>query len=252
MNEYIIDEEYVYRLNDEKNNIWDIYKNGNKNPKSCKQLYKYYSLNLYSIDALLRNYFYLANPSSFNDPFDCNINLIKDVQNISKYTSVKRNNVRNIGICCLSETLDNHLMWAHYTNNYNGFCLGFRGDNIDANANREIFPRHSFTKVIYPASPVSIEQQLPFAQNYLFTTKFKHWEYEQEWRLIAEITNEREMIFYPESVEAIYIGHSIVDTNPSAYKLLLEIQEIKFPQIPVYVVYPAPFELKLKFEKVWN
>ncbi len=34
--------------------------------------------------------------------------------------------------------------------------------------------------------------------------------------------------------------------------MLLEIHEIKFPTNPIFVVYPHPTDLNLKFEKVWG
>ena len=60
------------------------------------------------------------------------------------------------------------------------------------------------------------------------------------------------MEYFSESLKGLYIGHKIPDENISAYKLLLEIQEIRFPRTPIYIVYPHPTDLKLKFEKVWE
>lgn len=252
MNSFKIDEKHEIKLNNETG-LWDTYVFGKLLPRNAEKLFKYYCLNLYNIEAFLNHYFYLSNPSNFNDPFDCNINLIEDVEGLEKLETVKRNNIRNIGIASFSETIDNHLMWAHYTNNYNGFALEFKGDQIDVKMNRDDIKRHSLTRVIYPENPPKIVKNYPFAQHYILTTKFKHWEYEKEWRIIAELQSEdRNLIYFAESVKGIYIGHNIPDNNKSAYRLLLEIQEIKFPEVPVYVVYPHPTDLKLMFERVWN
>ena len=144
-------------------------------------------------------------------------------------------------------------MWAHYTNNYNGFALEFRGDKINVKLNDDVIKRHTLTRVIYPKAPVRIKQNYPFALHYLLTTKFKHWSYEKEWRILTELKKEnRELEYNPDSVKGIYIGHKIPDENRSLYTLLLEILELKFPTVPVYVVYPHPTDLRLKFEKVWN
>ena len=144
-------------------------------------------------------------------------------------------------------------MWAHYTNNYNGFALEFNGNEIDVNFNHELFTKHTLTRVLYPNNPSKILHNYPFAQHYVFTTKMKHWSYEKEWRIIIElISDDRNLEYIPEIVKGIYIGHNIPDNNKSAYNLLLEIQEIRFPKVPLYVVYPHPTELKLEFERVWN
>ena len=252
MNEFSIDKEYQLKLNPETKH-WDTYQFGKLLPKTTDKLYKYYPLNLNSIDCILRTYFHLANPGDFNDPFDCNVNLAEDIGELDKMETVKRNKYKNIGVCSFSETIDSHLMWAHYTNNYNGFALEFIGNKIDVKLRRESINRNSLTRVIYPENPVKISKDYPFAYHYLLTTKFKHWSYEKEWRIIAELNSQdREMEYFSESVKGLYIGHKIPDENISAYKLLLEIQEIRFPRTPIYIVYPHPTDLKLKFEKVWE
>ena len=224
MKEFTIDKEYRLELNSD-NGKWDTYQNDNLLSKTADKLYKYYSLNLNNIDSLFRNYFYLANPGDFNDPFDCNVNLVEDVTNLEQLKTVKRNNYKNVGVTSFSETIDNHLMWAHYTDNYNGFVLEFEGNGINVKMPRETFEKQTLTRVIYPEKPVKIKKDYPFALHYVLTTKFKQWAYEKEWRIITElIKNVRTIEYYPEIVKAIYIGHKIPDNNKNIYELILEIQ----------------------------
>ena len=250
MKEFKIDNEYNLKLNED--GIWDTFQNGNKLPHEYPDLYKFYSLNIYNIDSLLRNYFYLAKPSDFNDPFDCNINLIENNKAYENLKTVKRNVLSNVGISSLTEIIDSPLMWAHYTSNYKGFALNF-GNRIDILLREHFFSKYTITRVIYPEKPVRIKESYPFAQNYLMTTKFKHWQYEKEWRIICDLKDKhRELEYVPELVKGLYIGHNIPDENPTAFSLLLEIHELRFPKTPIYVVYPHPTELKLNFEKVWE
>lgn len=252
MKKFQIDNEYELRLN-KKSGLWDIYQDGSLLSRTAKKLFKFYSLNLHNVEALLNHYFYLSSPGNFNDPFDCNVNLMHDISDLQELDFVKRNNFSNVWIASFSETIDNHLMWAHYTNVYNGFALEFKGNAIDVNVDLDAIKRHTLTRVIYPQKPPKISKDFPFAEHYVFTTKMRHWEYEKEWRIITQLKSEkRELQYEPSSVKGIYIGHNIPDTNKSAYRLLMEIQEIVFTKVPVYVVYPHPTELKLKFEKVWN
>ena len=53
MTAFRIDDEYELKLSIE-NNIWDTYQFGKLLPKAANRLFKYYSLNLYSIDSLFR------------------------------------------------------------------------------------------------------------------------------------------------------------------------------------------------------
>lgn len=250
MENFKIDNEYQLKFNP-NTNYWDTYQYEQLLPKNAEKLFKYFPLNLYSIDGLLRSYFHLTNPEHFNDPFDCNLNLTNNWGKIKDSNTLKRNNLKNIGICSFSESIDNPLMWAHYTNNYNGFVLEFTGNKIAINLDENKIKRLSLTRVIYPENPVIISSDYPFAYHYLLTTKFKQWSYEKEWRIITELkTTDRELEYYPESIKGIYIGHKIPDENLSAYKMLLTIQGLIFPKTPVYVVYPDPNSLKLQFEKV--
>jgi len=252
MTEFEIDSEYKLILNADTK-LWDVYQDGNALSHSTEKLYKFYNLTIENLDALLNHYLYLANPSDFNDPFDCNLNLVEDMDKKDWKGEIRRNNISNIGVCSFSEIIDDPVMWAHYTTNYYGFALQFKGTKLDTYLDKERFTRNTLTRVIYPDKPKKILHNYPFAQHYVFTTKFKRWSYEKEWRIICELlTKERKIIYTTDSVEAIFIGHKIPDRNPSGYSLLLQIQELAFPHLPVYVVYPDPDNLSLKFEKVWN
>jgi len=254
MKEFQIDKNHKIVYND-STGLWDYYKDDVLLSKVADKLFKFYSLSINNLDALLNNYFYLSNPSTFNDPFDCNINIVLNIKNeVSKLNTVKRNNIGNIGIASLTEVVDNHLMWAHYTNNYKGFAIEFKGDEISVNLVKERFEKLTLTRVIYPDKIKKIESFFSFAMHYVLTTKMKHWEYEKEWRMICQLKkdDDRVLHYYPEKVKAIYIGHRIIDEDTSAYRLLLEICAIRFPDKPIYVVYPHPEELELMFERVLN
>ncbi len=250
MDEFIIDKVYTLVRSNPDRNVWDVYKDGKLIPHPEK-LYKFYPLSSYSLDALYRHYFYLANPESFNDPFDCNINLLEGIVGKETLQTVKRNSFKSAGICCLSTTLDNHLMWAHYTNNYDGFAIEFKDMQVDIH--REDFKQFALAPVTYPLQPPRVTTNKPYSHQYLFTTKLNHWKYENEWRIVTDLnTDSREMYFVPNTVSSVYIGHKIPDNNPGLYKMILEILEAKYPDAAVYVVYPHPNDLKLEFEKVWN
>ena len=92
-----------------------------------------------------------SNPESFNDPFDCNIDLLQfnyeevstDVlsdicelkklipQNIPSellleaYKHSQLEKIRRSSICCFSMRYDVSTMWAHYADDHNGVSLVF-------------------------------------------------------------------------------------------------------------------------------
>jgi hypothetical protein len=254
MRQFELDKNYRMEYN-ESTGLWDYYKKDNLVSKEADKLFKYYSLNINNIDALLNNYFHLSNPESFNDPFDCNVNIAMNTEDITnKIKTVKRNNIGNIGISSFSEIIDSHLMWAHYTNNYKGFAIEFKGTEVTVNLVKDRFEKFTLTKVFYPKKIKKIEKEYPFAMHYVLSTKMKNWKYEKEWRIICQLkeNDDRILYYYPEKVKGFYVGHRLIDEDKSAYRTLLEICSIRFPNIPLFVVYPHPKELKLIFERVLN
>ncbi|WP_347115968.1 DUF2971 domain-containing protein [Leclercia sp. S52] len=51
-------------------------------------LYKYRAFSLYSLDSLINDTVYLADPVSFNDPFDCQPSIIDDLSDIKKLREI--------------------------------------------------------------------------------------------------------------------------------------------------------------------
>lgn len=258
LKEYIIDEEFKLKYN-EIEDEWDYFQNNILVPKKSGKLFKYYSANMNNIDSLLNQYFYLTNPTHFNDPFDCNINLVPGIdEGIERIEGFKKNNFSNVGVTCFSEVIDNPLMWAHYTNNYRGFALEFKDNQIAAEPKKDQILRSSLTKVTYLKKLVRISPKLPFALHYMFSTKHKHWSYEQEWRIVSEIGKkpvDRFLRFKNEMVKAIYIGHTLLDENSSELRLILNAHQFVYPKVPLYVVYPNFNEftiIKKEFKDVYK
>lgn len=94
----------------------------------------------------------------------------------------------HLGMLCLSETCNDLLMWAHYAGAHTGFMVEFDGSHPFFNQRKsekdEI--RH-LRKVEYSDSrpPVLIDEHAALR---LFLTKSKHWEYEQEWRMMLPLS----------------------------------------------------------------
>ena len=124
-----------------------------------KRLYKYRTGSIQDITNLSAGKIWFADPTKFNDPFDCVYEVnsptldefqdllkvwsrdgelnSKDIEEISenpqevqKVTNGLRNGVGKAlkainGVCCFSELVDDLLMWGHYANGHRGFCLEF-------------------------------------------------------------------------------------------------------------------------------
>jgi len=90
----------------------------------------------------------------------------------------------NVGVLCLSEIRDSLLMWGHYTDNHEGFVIGF-----DQN--------HPFFSVrLGPEDEFGFLRQVNYCRNRprvtmanttsaeWFETKSDEWAYEKEWRML--------------------------------------------------------------------
>lgn len=202
----------------------DYGQDGNEKFLRCyvpQKLYKYRSLNEYTLESLKESYVYASSPLDFNDIFDCrnninygNIELYKNeaLRNISHFSYEKLpldNEIyqkyfiaktihgfeymtNSSRIACFSETNKSNLMWSHYSENHTGICIEY-----DYTKNKKI-TNHIFP-VNYINKPINtIELKNPDINNYnseyeldiliSALTKSKEWEYEKEWRFIITST----------------------------------------------------------------
>ena len=85
-----------------------------------------------------------------------------------------------IGLYCLSKSNDSILMWSHYSQNHQGYCLEFEATN--------------YTPVFGEAQAVKYASDYPVVDYFntpnekqvdlIFLSKYSGWSYEEEWRII--------------------------------------------------------------------
>lgn len=178
----------------------------------------------------------------------------------------------NTKIACLSERIDNSLMWAHYADYHKGFALEYdfsnnapkcKCDTCDV-INHPNCPQRKFVKlypVIYSkkqydatsfvewymgfvnAHSLNIEFTLPkpdslYAEK-TYLNKSKIWEYECEWRLICDCRNNvgvDSMVLENNKPTAIYYGTQISPINKKILQKLCESKDGKdIKQYEMYI-----------------
>lgn len=163
----------------------------------------YFTSKKYGIENLERKRLKISDFSNVNDPFELlGIELRdKDVRKAVEFEKSKI--IKNNGLLCFSENKYNPVQWAHYAENHKGVCFGFE------------IPENVLRKVKYVSERLARETlEQPDRNEKLLTTKFSHWGYEQERRLILELSKyskdsnglrfklfEKEMI-----LKEVYIG----------------------------------------------
>lgn len=170
-------------------------------------------------------------PKFFNDPFDCDIDLLEfDFNNISNEVSedlvklrlsfgtkpseelireafieAQKDKINRSSICCFSMDYKSTTMWSHYADRHNGVCLVFdysiNNPFIYINPNQiSSFPvdYDNYSKFNYLSSKTGGIKKL-------FGTKSKDWEYESEYRIVL-LENQGFIRFHKEFLSGLIFG----------------------------------------------
>jgi len=127
----------------------------------------------------------IARINELNDPFEF-LGVASTSATVRKrYSALKSGLSDYMGVLCFSESWHNPVQWSHYAEHHKGLCLCFE---IDENV-------HDIRKVNYverrlKAKPGHLDGYSPKAIKHMLeilTTKFLHWQYEQEHRVFPKL-----------------------------------------------------------------
>lgn len=126
--------------------------------------------------------------------------------------------LEKIGICSLSATASNVLMWSHYSDSHKGICIQFESSlywapafSADNLYFEEALPViYADKRPIFDLSSPMDEQDVLGRQ---FLTKADDWSYEQEWRLIRNRERPGYQEFPPKCLNSIILGAMISESN---------------------------------------
>ncbi|MDY1046982.1 DUF2971 domain-containing protein [Pseudomonas coleopterorum] len=221
-------------------------------------LYKYQSVTEYSLKSLVERTVWMSSPASFNDPFDCAINLDRKKleESVAHAVSLLTKNdgdlvdectnlatpenevayavlrtslaaqMATIGVLCLTESPSEILMWSHYAQYHKGFCIEYR---VDEGSLLESMARPVRYTEIYPSLSL---KNLPVDADENFIdicvhTKASQWSYEREWRVMAPVG--AKLYRAPAPASAIIFGARMPDEDKRViYELLSPKSSIEF------------------------
>ena len=131
-----------------------------------------------------------------------------------------------MGVFCLSETIDSVLMWSHYASNHTGIALRFRLDQNPRNKIGLMF------KVKYqdarPHLDLFSSADLQYDIADALAMKAKFWEYEKEWRSIRMRSRRCTIKFDPMVIDAIAFGAKCSDENKRLIQAMAETRPMLF------------------------
>ena len=131
-----------------------------------------------------------------NDPFELNPFVYSDAHNKEVMERLRKRIGDTSGIVSYSKTPFNPVMWAHYAENHQGLCLGI--DAIDAVPGTPAKLAHPDThahvkEITYVDEPYPFPTHVDDVNEELIHkfiwTKFRHWQYEDEYRVMTTITD---------------------------------------------------------------
>jgi len=199
-------------------------------------LYKYFSFDEFWEDNIFNGSICLNTARNFNDPLDAKwfidyesvIRARYEKEGISWTESgiseeFMQNNVQlyeedliylqNLfRIACFSETPYSNLMWGHYAQKHQGFCLEY-------NTNKISLDLGILMPVLYTEKPYNASMLFDKEDAYIYDCgcpvvfKSNDWKYEKEWRLLERNFSREDnpkIVSIKDSITGIYLGLNFV------------------------------------------
>ena len=251
---------------------------------AVSKLYKYLDADG-GLKMLTNSNLQFTNATKLNDPFDCHPALIdfsnypQDLEGkkgyaLSLFQAMKcEGNRRKTWICSLSKVHNSMLMWAYYTN-HKGVCVGLDMDKAKPyldNIQCSVFRGALEIEVQYKnviEKPDYFNDRIDHFR-YLYSTKAKEWEHEQEVRLLliepsqifipmglphdpkGKTVDWKEVRAYPiigaECFDSLYLGIKIDEENKAE---IIKAALILNPDIKIYQMEIDPKAFRLKEKQI--
>ena len=136
----------------------------------------------WSFEALRLRRLKLALLEDMNDPFEFLGAALRKESDRTNFHKLKAETNGTIGVLCFSRAWSNPVLWSHYGDRHRGICLGFD------------IPDQWAKEVTYQGNRLAIDLEHAFDQENLadlplklLTTKYEHWRYEDEVRLVLPL-----------------------------------------------------------------
>jgi hypothetical protein len=144
-----------------------------------------------------------------------------------------------LGICSFSDSYSNAAMWAHYSDQCSGICVGYRTASLLSGLDDE----YSLVRIQYAESSpmLTSEDAKDLYRSACKLLSFKNggWEYEREWRLLSRKKG-LAPISDPNCIASVRMGYNIEKHYKNAIKRLFA----KNKKIKLYLMDVRGYQLK--------
>ncbi|WP_394179564.1 DUF2971 domain-containing protein [Marinomonas posidonica] len=169
----------------------------------------------------------VARIMELNDPFEF---LGMDLTDrVARYAinKTKEDLNKGYGILCFSKNWKNPVQWAHYADKHKGICLGF--DIPDHLLNKVEYINE---RISYSGGEFTLKEIMIF-----FTSKFKHWEYENEYRCFSELINKDGDLYFSKFSSTLILKEVIVGASSNLN--ITDIASLVDEEVEIFKVRPA-------------
>lgn len=142
--------------------------------------------------------------------------------------NIRKESLSKIGVCCFSKNNSNLIMWSHYADSHQGFCLEFDSNFEPFSKNFEVTYKSEIPDI--NADLLFNEEVEPEFLQKLLSFKSIDWKHEEEIRVIHKESNKS--YNYPtRSLKAIYFG---IRANQSDIEIICSIIKSQNPTVKFY------------------
>lgn len=136
---------------------------------------------------------------------------------------------KSLSVCCFSETNKSVIMWSHYANNHQGFCLEYDFLELPYSdiRNRMLFPVF-YSEQRYDMTQLFLNKKNdPSIALKASLHKSLDWAYEKEWRMVISggVLNECE--YHVPKPNAVYLGSRLLEEKAETIKQIAKEKNIK-------------------------
>jgi len=157
-------------------------------------LYRYFNL-AYALEALQTGTWKVGRFDELNDIYDCRPFLANIPSGLKGFEDTYLKIVSGfLGVVCYSKTINDPVIWSHYSDSHRGVALGFDYWSTDEELPNKVSYSTTRPLLDFKRIGTALEDQEPAVAiaklvNDGFMTKHPSWQYEQEYRSFAHLDN---------------------------------------------------------------
>ncbi len=195
----------------------------------------------YAAELIRSSSIYLADPTSFNDPFDCYfLELLRIIEKEKGRSVDELSDVKQINVfcCCPPENISSSLMWSHYGASHRGVAIKYRiPEKAKSNIFHVIYDEKRHLKLVQKLKPTHPSQDIDIDEETLIASAYhknKEWKYENELRYIRKRYELKNNLEDDWPVAEVYLGSQfLLNSREELFDIINIIAACRKQNVPV-------------------